>query len=126
MRTNKLWTGLLLSGVLGGAALGGENWPQWRGPSLDGTSDSTGLPDRWSEKENVKWKVKLPSWSGSTPVIWGDRIFVPSPSEIAGGAEAKNVKGMGGQRKKEGTDLLLLCLSKKEGSLLWQHKLEGA
>src|SRR5688572_33168663 len=121
---------LSLSIALGGSALGGpalrslgeggDNWPQWRGPSLNGTSDSTGLPLKWSETENVKWKVKLPSWSGATPAIWGDRIFVASPSESVAGAEAKNVKAMGGQRKKEGLDLLLLCLSKKDGSELWR------
>ena len=61
-------------------ALADENWPQWRGPSLDGTSAAKGLPLTWSETENVKWKVKLPSWSGATPIIWGDRIFVASPS----------------------------------------------
>lgn len=117
---------LAASAVLCGAARGGENWPQWRGPSHNGTSDSTDLPEKWSETENVKWKVKLPSWSGSTPAIWEDRIFVASPSEAGGGAEAKNVKAMGGQRKKEGVDLLLLCLSKKDGKELWRHALPGA
>ena len=45
---------LALSVILGGSALGGDNWPQWRGPSLNGTSDSTGLPEKWSDSENVK------------------------------------------------------------------------
>ncbi len=114
-----------LAAALSGAASGDENWPQWRGPSLDGTSNSTGLPVSWSETENVKWKVKLPSWSGSTPVIWGERIFVPSASELVPGAEAKNVRKMGGDRKPEGVDLLLLCLSKADGRELWRHTLKG-
>jgi len=117
---------LVLSTLLTGSARGGDEWPQWRGPSLNGTSDSTDLPVKWSETENVRWKAKLPSWSGSTPAVWGDRIFVASPSPAAEGAEAKNVKQMGGERKKEGVDLLLLCLSKRDGSLLWQYKLAGA
>lgn len=104
----------------------GGNWPQWRGPSLNGTSDSTGLPVTWSETENVKWKVKLPSWSGSTPAIWGEKIFVPSPSPAVEGAEAKTVRAMGGQRKREGVDLLLLCLSRKDGSEIWRSTLAGA
>lgn len=101
-----------------------ENWPQWRGPNVDGTSAATGLPVKWSETENVKWKVKLPSWSGSTPAIWGDRIFVPSPSEVAPGAEAKQIRPMG-HKVNVGVDLILLCLSKKDGKELWRHTLPG-
>ncbi|HYF00097.1 MAG TPA: PQQ-binding-like beta-propeller repeat protein, partial [Planctomycetota bacterium] len=108
-----------------GSALGDEHWPQWRGPNLDGTSASKNLPESWGEGKNVKWKVKLPSWSGATPAIWGDRLFVPSASEAKPDAEAKNVKAMGGQRKKEGLDLLLLCVSKKDGSELWRHVIPG-
>lgn len=122
----KLIFGLTLAALGGGSGGDSENWPQWRGPSLDGTSASAGLPLRWSETENVKWKVRLPSWSGSTPVIWGDRIFVPSPSSLADGSEARVVREMGGKRKKEGADLLLLCLSKKDGSELWRATLPGA
>ena len=53
-----------------------DHWPQWRGPSLNGTSDSTGLPLKWSDTDNVAWKAKLPSWSGATPAI--DREGNPS------------------------------------------------
>ena len=120
----KLTLGLALSAVLVGAVRGGDHWPQWRGPALDGTSDSIDLPLSWSEKENVKWKIPLPSWSGSTPAIWGERIFVSSASPAVPGAEARIVRGSG--RKKEGQDLLLLCLSKKDGSELWRSTLAGA
>ena len=64
-----IWAALAASTLLLGAARADDNWPQWRGPSLNGTSNSTGLPEKWSETENIKWKVKLPSWSGSTPAI---------------------------------------------------------
>lgn len=53
-----------------------EHWPQWRGPSLNGVSSETNLPLRWSKTENVTWKLALPAWSGSTPIVWGDRIFL--------------------------------------------------
>ena len=117
---------LSLSIALGGSALGGDNWPQWRGPSLNGTSDSTGLPLQWSDSENVAWKVKLPSWSGATPAIWGDRVFVTSASERVDGDTAPVKKKMGGDRKPEGKDLLFFCLSKKDGAELWRKKIEGA
>ena len=56
--------------------LSAENWPQWRGPSLDGISKETGLPTKWSPTENVSWKLEMPSRSGSTPIIWGEYIFL--------------------------------------------------
>src|SRR5262245_8979938 len=87
-----------LSLLLCAPAIGDDNWPQWRGPSLNGTSNSSGLPEKWSDGENVKWKVKLPSWSGATPAIWGDRIFVASGGEPADGAKAPVIKKMGGDR----------------------------
>lgn len=104
---------------------GPDDWPQWRGPNLDGTSAAKNLPVTWSEQENVAWKVKLPSWSGSTPVIWGDRIFVASTSALGDGPPARVGREMGGKRKPEGSDLLLLCFSKKDGSELWRVKLAG-
>ena len=55
-----------------------ENWPQWRGPSLNGTSGETGLPTTWSDTENVAWTLDIAedSWSGATPIIWEDTIFI--------------------------------------------------
>ena len=53
-----------------------DNWPQWRGPSLNGLSIEKNLPIRWSKTENITWKLPLPAWSGSTPIVWGDRIFL--------------------------------------------------
>ncbi|HYN06682.1 MAG TPA: PQQ-binding-like beta-propeller repeat protein [Vicinamibacterales bacterium] len=53
-----------------------ENWPHWRGPTHDGVSKETGLPVKWSATEGVAWKLELPAYSGSTPIIWGDTIFL--------------------------------------------------
>ena len=59
-----------------------ENWPHWRGPQFDGTSDATDLPSTWtysSEKqENIRWRVDLPGPGGATPIVWDDRIFITS------------------------------------------------
>ncbi len=100
-----------------------ENWPQWRGPNLNGTSAAKGLPLKWSESENVRWKVEIPSWSGATPVIWGERIFVVSPTAPRGDDRAETVKSMAGPRLPDGTGLMLLCLSKEDGSRLWEREL---
>lgn len=55
-----------------------ENWPQWRGAKLDGMSAEKNLPVTWSKTEGVAWRLPLPGPAGSTPVVWGDRIFVTS------------------------------------------------
>jgi outer membrane protein assembly factor BamB len=81
-----------------------ENWPQWRGPERDGTSRETGLPLRWSATENVAWKLALPAWSGSTPIVWGERIFL-------------NVA--------DGDALELWCASRASASVLWKRPMGG-
>jgi len=77
----------------------GENWPQWRGPRMDGTSQETGLPLTWSKTENVLWRLPLAGQAGATPAIWGDRIFLTDA---------------------EGSDLVLRCVS-TDGRALWKR-----
>ncbi len=76
-----------------------ENWPQWRGPSLNGVSSEKNLPTSWSRDENVIWKLALPSWSGATPIIWGERIFL-------------NVA--------DKDDIFLWCIDRTRGAVLWK------
>jgi len=52
------------------------NWPAWRGPTGDGIATDTDLPLKWSATENVKWKTPLPQPGNSSPIVWGDRVFV--------------------------------------------------
>jgi outer membrane protein assembly factor BamB len=56
----------------------GADWPGWRGPHGDGRSDETGIPVKWSKTENIAWKVPIPGKGHSSPVIWGDSVFVTS------------------------------------------------
>jgi outer membrane protein assembly factor BamB len=93
--------------VIGSAftALQAENWPQWRGPSANGISSETNLPVKWSPTENITWKLPLPSWSGSTPIVWGDLIFL-------------NVA--------ENGSLFLWAVDRNKGGPLWkQHLSDG-
>ncbi len=55
-----------------------ENWPNWRGPKNDGISHETHVPVKWSETENIAWKLPMPGPAGSTPIVWSDRIFLTS------------------------------------------------
>jgi outer membrane protein assembly factor BamB len=56
----------------------GENWPQWRGPTQDGISTEKNLPLRWSKTENILWRTPLDGLGTSTPIVWGDRVFITS------------------------------------------------
>ena len=100
MRTRALLVTIILATAT--AAVRAENWPQWRGPSLNGVSTEKNLPVEWSTEENVTWKLELPEWSGSTPIIWGDRIFL-------------NVAA--------GDDLYLWCVNRNTADPLWVRPL---
>jgi outer membrane protein assembly factor BamB len=88
------------------------NWPQWRGPHLNGTSTrAKHLPVTWSETENVVWRTKLPSWSAATPIIWEDTVFVTSAEE-------------GFSQASENPDkLFLIAVNRNDGSIRWQKLL---
>jgi outer membrane protein assembly factor BamB len=91
--------------VLFAAAAAADNWPMWRGANGDGVTRETDLPLTWSATENVRWKVKLPDRGNSTPVVWGNRIFLTQA------VEKKNLR-------------TLMCLDRKDGTVLWQREVE--
>ncbi len=85
----------ITSGV---SLLAAENWPNWRGPSLNGTSGETGLPTTWSDTENVIWTLDIAenSWSGATPIVWEDSIFITvSYLERSAGGRGFGRRGQG-------------------------------
>jgi outer membrane protein assembly factor BamB len=81
---------------------GDAYWPQWRGPSGQGYCDDTRVPLTWGEQENLLWKTKLPGAGNSSPVVWGDRIFLTASSP-------------------KGEERLVLCVSATDGKVLWQQ-----
>lgn len=78
------------------------DWPQWRGPHFNGSSEQTNLPATWTRTEGVAWRVELPGSSAATPIIWQDRVFVSS---------------VDAQRKM----LVAICYDRKTGKRLWQQ-----
>ena len=78
-----------------------HNWPRWRGPHEDGHTTDAKLPVKWTDAD-LAWKTALPGDGQSTPIIWGDRIFLTSA--LDGGKER-----------------LVLCVDRKSGKLLWQQ-----
>ncbi len=78
-----------------------DNWPAWRGPTGQGFCEEKNFPLKWSDKDNVKWKVPLANQGNSSPVVWGDKIFVT-------------------QANKGGSERSILCFARADGKLLWQ------
>jgi outer membrane protein assembly factor BamB len=81
-----------------------ENWPQWRGPTLNGVSHETNLPVTWGTEENIAWKLEMPDFSGSTPIIWEETIFL-------------NVA--------DDENLYLWSVNRNDGTVLWKEFLSA-
>lgn len=106
------------------------HWPQWRGPFFNGMARGD-APTTWSDTSNVKWKTEIPGKGHSTPVVWGDRIFLttaiptgkpaaPAPTpEVQG--EGRRGRGAGGDTSPQPEQRFeVLCLDRKTGKILWQ------
>lgn len=99
-----------------------QNWPGWRGDGR-GVSTEKNLPLKWAEGENVKWKTPIPGAGHSSPIIWGNRIFVTTA--VAEDPNVETFRGgvyMGGNRSKpdkSGYAYRVLCLDADRGSILW-------
>lgn len=90
-------------------SLGADNWPQWRGPQLNGVSSEKGLPIKWSidTGENVAWKLAMPSRSGATPIVWKDHVFLNIATALTTG------------------DLELWCVERTKGEVVWKRPMGG-
>jgi len=95
-------TFLLLLMILTSSARA-ANWPAWRGDAAgSGITTETNLPLKWSDTENIRWRVKLPERGNSTPIVWGDRVFVTQSIE----AEKRRT---------------VMCFHRADGRSLWQQ-----
>ncbi len=72
----KLAASILFACAMSGAALGAANWPQFRGPEAGVAADDPRLPESWSTTENVAWKSAVAGSGWSSPVVWGDHVFL--------------------------------------------------
>ena len=99
------------------------NWPAFRGPAARGVALGAGLPDRWSATENVAWKTDIAGRGWSSPVVWGDKIFLTTCESTGEVEEAKKGLYFGGDRA-EPSDAThrwkVLCLDLESGSIRWE------
>ena len=99
--------GLVLC-LVSASTLGAVNWPQWRGPALDGTSPEENLPVSWSTEENVAWKLEMPATSAATPIVWDDRVFLNVSFD-----------------PEKDESLALWSVDRDSGKVLWKRPLGG-
>jgi outer membrane protein assembly factor BamB len=107
------------------------NWPQWRGPSGMGVSSEKNLPAEWSATKNVKWKTAIPGRGHSSPIVWGERIFLTTAveGEVVPGAKAvKHI--LDGDKEflhpdSVGADhkhtFKVVCLDRETGKIIWER-----
>lgn len=100
-----------------------ENWPQYRGAKSDGLGAGATLPETWSETENVVWKTRVPGWGWSSPIVWGNRVFVTSavgekelPTPHVGGYPGGHL------RQDDVHRWMLYCLDFASGKIVWEFQ----
>jgi outer membrane protein assembly factor BamB len=133
MRTTLL---LVLTTVLAGAAHAGDfedhrrdNWHQWRGPEANGFAPDADPPINWGNESNIKWKVAVPGQGESSPIVWGDRLFITTAiatdrKEEEPPTETPDAPGGNPFRIERPTNyhqFVVLCYDRQSGKLLWQR-----
>ena len=107
-----------------------DNWPQWRGPRGQGVSEEKNLPLEWSSTKNIKWKTAVPGRGHSSPIVWGNRLFLTTSiegAEIPGAAAVKHVINNQAVKLPDTTGaershtLKLICIDIETGKLLWER-----
>lgn len=110
-------------GLLCTQALTSDHWPQFRGPHAAGASANARLPDTWSATENVAWKTELPGRSWSSPIVWGDRVFLTAVVNTGESEAPKKGLYFGGERPVPSPaehHWKVLCLDLATGQMAWE------
>jgi outer membrane protein assembly factor BamB len=95
-------------------------WAQWRGPDGTGTSKHANPPVEWSETKNVRWKVEIPGRGSSSPIVWGDRIFLLTAVPV-GVSGAAGHAPRGGAQTRDIHRFMVLALDRRTGKVVWER-----
>ena len=101
-------------------------WPQWRGPLGTGVAPHANPPVKWSEVENIRWKIALPGTGHSTPIVWGDRVLLTTAVPYGDPMEPRYDSAHGAHDSVPVTQrhrFIVLAISRREGKILWQRTL---
>lgn len=111
-----VWTGLA------GALRADDNWPQFRGTTA-GVAEGTALPDSWSTTQNVTWKTPIAGAGWSSPIVWGERVYLTSVINEGKSETPKKGLYFGGERNTPSKAVhrwMVYCLESKSGRILWE------
>ena len=104
-----------------------DNWHQWRGPEATGVSRTARPPLRWSETENIQWKVEIEGEGGSTPIVWDDKVFLLTTVDTGRVDPAKTPPSDQTHKNPFGIkypntfhDYVVLCLDRETGKTIWR------
>jgi outer membrane protein assembly factor BamB len=123
-RIVRLTIALLLTCIVVLPCLAQNNWPQFRGADAMGFVAGAKLADHWSTTKNVAWKTDLPGRGWSSPIVWGNKIFVTTCVNSGETEEIKKGLYFGGERPKVSEDphaWKVICLDLNTGSILWEQ-----
>jgi len=119
-----------LPAISAGAALDAiDQWPQWRGPTGNGVSPAGNPPLEWSERKNVRWKTPLPGKGQSTPVVWGDRIFLTTAVAYGEKQESREEHSHGAHHNVSARRMhkfVVLAVDRRDGKILWERVVRSA
>ncbi|MFN0120077.1 MAG: PQQ-binding-like beta-propeller repeat protein [Blastocatellia bacterium] len=103
---------------------GPMNWPQFRGAESIGVAEDPALPDKWSATENVAWKTPIPGVGWSSPIVWGDRVFLTSVISSADKEAPKKGLYFGGERPAPTDEhrWMVYAVDYKTGKILWERE----
>ena len=95
-------------------------WPQWRGPFATGVSRTANPPTEWSETKNVRWKVEVPGRGSSSPVVWGERVFITTAIPL-NGPIADSHAPRGGVSPRVAHRFVVMAFDRKDGRVAWER-----
>ena len=123
-----LWTSALtvaLSGLVSAA----EDWPQFRGPTMNAAvAENPNLPEVWSQTENIEWSTEVPGLGWSSPVVWGDRVFLTAVTAVGefelpkAGLYAPNGRP---EPPQVDQNWRVYCLDLATGEIVWQRSVKS-
>ena len=115
---------LALADDVGGGADAKHYWPQWRGPLGTGVAPSANPPVKWSELNNIRWKIALPGKGYSTPIVWGDRVFITTAIPYGDALEPRHSDAPGAHDNLPVTlhhKFVVLAVNRRDGKIIWQR-----
>ena len=107
-----------------GGAEAQHNWPQWRGPLGTGVAPGAQPPIEWSETKHIRWKTAVPGKGHSTPIVWGERIFLTTAIPYGEAVKPRFPSRPGAHDNLAMThhhEFAVLAVSRKSGKILWQE-----